>query len=158
MDVDSIQKWVTLGAAVLAAVASILNLWWKFRDKSDKIRVSCGLIDPQISPGEYLHVISRCDHPMRIADYGYVMPDGRRLSIPQLDDEEPNDDPRLVYGSRILEARNASFETGMELRDRPVGVYAITTSQTRPTVAFQYDIPTWHRILVRFKILCVVDR
>jgi hypothetical protein len=153
LDVDAIQKWVTLSAAVLAAVASVLNLWWKFRDKSDKIRVACGLIDPQISPGEYLHVVSRCDHPMRIADYGYVMPDGRLFSIPQFDDDEPDDDQRLVYGSRCLDKRNDSFETGMEIRDRTIGVYAVTTSQTHPTIAFRYDIPAWQRGWVRAKIL-----
>jgi hypothetical protein len=154
LSIDEIQKWVTLSAAVLAAVASFLNLWWKFRDKSDKIKVSCGLIEPQICPGEYLHVISRCDHPIRIADFGYVMPDGRRLSIPQLEDDEPDDERRLVYGSRLLDKRNDSYETGMELRDRPIGVYAITTSQTHPTIAFRYDISAWRRVWVRFKILC----
>lgn len=158
MDVDVIQKWVTLGAAVLAAGASMLNLWWKFRDKADKIKVACGLIDPQICPGQYLHVVSRCDHPMQLADYGYVMADGRRLSILQMDSDEPDDDPRLVYGNRLLDKRNDTFETGMELRDRPIGVYAITTGQTSPTIAFQYQIPAWRRFWMRIKILWLRER
>ena len=29
-NVDEIQKWGTLIAAALAAVASSLNLWWKY--------------------------------------------------------------------------------------------------------------------------------
>jgi len=148
LSTDEIQKWVTLSAAVSATVASLLSLWWKFRDKSDKIKVSCGLIEPRISPGEFLHVISRCDQLIRIANFGHVMPDGRRLSIPQREDDER----RLVYGSRLLDKRNDSFETGMELRDRPIGVYAITTSQTHPTIAFRYDISAWQQVRVRVRV------
>jgi len=149
---DTLQKWVTLVASVLAAVASGWNLWWKYREGSDKIKVVYGLIDPQLSPGDFLHVVSLCDHPIRIADYGYVMRTGKLLSIPQLDADEPNDDERIIYGSRLLESRNASFETGRSLRKRPVGVYARTTSQSRPQIAFQDDTPTWMRYWLYLKI------
>jgi hypothetical protein len=152
MPVDAIQKWVTLIAAVLAAIASGWNLWWKFREGADKIKVACGLIDPQISPGEFLHVVSLCDHPVRIADYGYVMRTGNLLSFPQWDADEPCDDQRIAYGSLLLENRNASFETGTTLRDRPAGVYARTTSQSRPTIAFRYDTSHWMRCWLRLKI------
>jgi hypothetical protein len=150
--VDEVQKWVTLIAAVLGAVAGGLNLWWKFREKADKIKIVCGLIDPQISPGEFLTVVSQCDHSMYIADYGYVMDTGKLLSLPDLDANEPDDERRLVYGSRALESRNQSFETGTTLRDRAVGVYARTTSQTRPTIAFRHDTPGWLRPWFRLKI------
>lgn len=149
---DALQKWVTLAAAVLAAVASVLNLWWKYLDKSDRIKVACGPIDPQISPGEFLHVVSLCDHPVRLADYGYVMRTGKLLSLPQLDANEPDDYQRINYGGLLLENRNASFETGTTLRDRPVGVYARTTSQSRPTIAFRHDTPSWMRHWLCMKI------
>lgn len=151
-EIESLQKWTTLIAAVLAAVASGLNLWWKLREKADKIKVSCGLIDPQLNPGEFLTVVSQCDHSMQLADYGYVMRTGKLLSLPNMDAHDPDDEPRIVYGSRLLESRNASFETGTTLRDQPIGVYAITTSQTRPTVAFRYDTPVWLRSRLRLKI------
>ncbi|WP_034303663.1 hypothetical protein [Herbaspirillum sp. RV1423] len=143
---------MTLTAAVLAAAGSGFNLWWKFRDKKDKIRVACDLIYPQISPGYFLHVISLCDHPMRIADFGYVMLNGSLFSIPQFEVNEPDDEVRLAYGSIDLESRNASFETGMSLRDRPAGVYARTTSQSRPCLAFRYDTPKWQRLWLRVVI------
>ena len=73
----------------MAAIASGLNLWWKFREGADKIKVACDLIDPQISPGEFLQVVSLCDHPIRIADYGYVMHTGKLPSLLQLDADEP---------------------------------------------------------------------
>ena len=149
---DALQKWVTLVASVLAAVASGWNLWWKYREGSDKIKVVFGLIDPQISPGECLHVVSLCDHPIRIADYGYVIRTGNLLSIPQLDADDPNDDGHITYGSRLLETRNAYFEAGRILRSRPVGVYARTTSQSRPQIAFRDDTPTWMRYWLRLKI------
>jgi hypothetical protein len=74
-----------------------------------QIKVVSGLIDPQVDPGEYLTVISQCDHSVYIADYGYVMETGKLLSLPELDANEPNDERRLVYGHRALESRNESF-------------------------------------------------
>lgn len=63
-----------------------------------------------------------------------------------------------MYGSTRLEARNASFEIGLSLRDRPVGVYARTTSQTWPIVAFRYDTSHWMRLWLRmvlfWKVAC----
>lgn len=157
-DIEATQKWVTLIAAVLAAAASMLNLWWKFREKADKIKVACDLISPQISPGEFLHVVSMCDHPVQLADYGYVMRTGTLLSIPQLDADDPDDESRLTYGGMLLERRNASFETGLSLREWPVGVYARTTSQTWPTMAFRYDTSHWMRLWLRmvlsWKVAC----
>ena len=100
----------------------------------------------------FLHVVSLCDHPIRIADYGYVMRTGNLLSIPQLDAENPNDDERITYGSRSLETRNASFEAGTHLRDHPAGVYARTTSQSRPQIAFRDDTPSWMRYWIRMRI------
>jgi len=144
MLIDALQKWGTLAASVLAAVASLLNLCWKYLEKSDRIKVACGLIDPQISPGEFLNVVSLCDHPVRLADYGYVMRTGKLLSLPQCDAEEPD--------YQRLENRNASFETGTTLRDRPAGVYARTISQSRPQIAFRHDTPNWIRYWIRIKI------
>ena len=133
----------TLGGALVGAVAGILNLWWKYREKSDKIKVVCGLIDPQITPGEFLHVVNLCDHPIRLADYGYVMRTGKLLSLPQMDANEPDDNERITYGSSLLESRNSSFETGTTLRDRPIGVYARTTNQSKPQITFREDTPIW---------------
>lgn len=150
--IDALQKWVTLVAAAIAAIASGWNLWLKYREGSDKIKVVCGLIDPQISPGECLHVVSLCDHPIRIADYGYVMRTGNLLSIPQLDADDPNDDDHITYGSPLLRTRNSYFEAGRIIRSHPVGVYARTTSQSRPHIAFRNDAPTWMCIWLCLKI------
>jgi hypothetical protein len=38
---DAFQKWGTLVAAVVGAVTGALNLWFKYREKSDKIKVAC---------------------------------------------------------------------------------------------------------------------
>lgn len=153
---DGIEKWVTLGGAVVGAIAGILNLWWKYREKSDRIRVVCGLIDPQITPGEFLHVVNLCDHPIRLADYGYVMRTGKLLSLPQMDANEPTDSERVSYGSSLLESRNSSFETGTTLRDRPIGVYARTTNQSKPRVAFRDEtslwLCCWHRVQLWMKV------
>jgi hypothetical protein len=148
---DALQKWVTLIASVLAAVASVWNFWWKYHEKSDRIKVGYGPIDPQIMPGHFLNVVSLCDHPVRIADYGYVLRTGKLLSVPLCDADEPYDDERITYGNLLLENRNASFETALDLRDDPVGVYARTTSQSRPQIAFRDDTPNWMRYWLRMK-------
>ena len=153
---DGIQKWVTLAGAVLGAVTGVLNLWWKYREKSDRIRVACGLIDPQISPGEFLHVVNLCDHPVRLADYGFVMRTGKLLSLPQLDADEPCDNERITYGNALLETRNSSFETGTTLRDHSVGVYARTTNQSKPQITFRKDSPLWLCFWLRLRILMKV--
>lgn len=149
---DALQKWVTLAGAVVGAVAGVLNLWWKYREKSDRIRVALDLIDPQISPGEFLHVVNLCDHPIRLADYGFVMRTGKLLSLPQLDADEPCGNERITYGSALLETRNSSFETGTTLRDRPVGVYARTTNQSKPQITFRNDTPLWLCCWLRLRI------
>lgn len=156
-NVDETQKWGTLIAAALAAIASSLNLWWKYREKADKIKVVYGPIDPQIEPGEFLHVVSLCGHQVRLVDYGFVMPTGKLLSLPYLFANEPDDELPTTVGSLLLESRNALFQLGTTLRDRPVGVYARTTTQTRPTVAFRYDTPlrmrSWLRLMIWWKVI-----
>jgi hypothetical protein len=82
---------------------------------------------------------------------------GNLLSIPQLDADDPNDDDHITYGSRLLETRNAYFEAGRILRSHPVGVYARTTSQSRPHIAFRDDTPTlmcfWLCLKLRMKVV-----
>ena len=87
------------------------------------------------------------------------MRSGNLLSIPQLDADDPNDDDHITYGSRLLETRNAYFEAGRILRRRPVGVYARTTSQSRPHIAFRDDIPAWmcHWLWLKIRIKVVYD-
>lgn len=144
---------ISIVASLVAAIASVWNAWRSHRDKAEKIKVSCGLIDPQISPGYFLHVINLCDYPIRIVDYGYVMERGELLSLPRLEADEP-DSECITYGSRLLENRSSSFETGTTLRDRPIGVYANIPSRSKPTIAFQDEIPKWSRYWLRIKIWC----
>lgn len=146
--IDGIQKWIAIGATVLAAGAGVL----KFREKADKIKVTDGTISPQSNPGEFLNVVSRCDHSVQLADYGYVMRTGKLFSILDYEANWPDNEQRLVYGSSFLECRNASFETGMTLRDQAVGVYAITTSQNQPTIGFRYNTPRWMRFWFRARL------
>lgn len=149
--IDEAQKWVTLVGAVAAAVAASLNLWWTYKAKDDKIKVGLDPLGPQIEPGYFLHVVSRVDHPVQLLDWGFVDGRGRLLSVPQLSADEPMDHISVV-GSALLETRNSSFATGLQLRDRQIGAYAITTAQTRRTVAFRHDVQ-WHtRSLLRLRI------
>lgn len=143
--VDSIQKWVTLVAAVIAAVGAVSNL----RGKRDKIKVVYGSKLPPMDPREYLHVISFCDHPVELVDYGFIMESHKLLSILYLNDDEPGDYGTVVEGSRFLKSRNENYEIGTTLRDRPIGAYARTVSQDYPTLGFRYDVRWWRAFWVR---------
>ena len=150
--IDEMQKWATLAGAVGAAAAASLNLWWTYKAKDDKIKVGLDPLNPQMEPGYFLHVVSRADHPMELLDRGFVDSRGRLLSLPQLWANEPGDDRPSIEGSALLERRNASFVTGLRLRDEQIGAYAITTSQTCRTLAFRHDVPWPMRFLLRLKV------
>jgi hypothetical protein len=47
--VDDMQKWMTLGGAVVAAVASVVNLWWTHRTKLDRLTVTFGSLSPPLA-------------------------------------------------------------------------------------------------------------
>lgn len=146
--IDSIQKWVTLIAAVLAAIGSFLNL----RGKRDKIKVGYGPLHPPLDSKEYVHVVSLSDHPIDIIDYGFVMQRGQLLSLPDRLAHDPYDGECFIDGSRKLESRNEAFEGSIALMGMglPVGAYARTNSQTRPTIDFRWDMPWWKRLWFRF--------
>jgi len=69
---DELQKWITLGGAVIAAVASLLNLWWTHGARVDRIKVGFGALEPPISPGDWLYVVSCSDHRVTLKDYGFI--------------------------------------------------------------------------------------
>ena len=150
--IDEIQKWVTLVGAVGAAAAASLNLWWTYKAKDDKIKVGVDPLSPQTSPGYFLHVVSRADHPMELRDWGFIDERGRLLSLPDTWAHEPDIDGPSSQGSAFLEKRNASFVTGLWLRDKQIGAYAVTTSQNHRTLGFRHDV-SWHkRCWLRLKI------
>jgi hypothetical protein len=151
--VDNIQKWVMLTSAVIAAVVSSWNLWTKFRENEDKIKVGFGPLEPPIEPGYWLHVISKSNYPMSLKDYGFINESGKLLSLPQLDADEPPDENVCIRGKSFFNQRGDLFETGpIILRDKQIGAFAIIVGQERSTLNFQYGMPFYKRFWIRLKI------
>lgn len=148
-----IQTWVTLVGAVVAALASSLNLWRQFGEKTDKIKVGFGPLRPQIEPGYWLYVVSRRDHQMNLNDYGFIDESGRLLSLPQLSVNEPCDTELVCGGTPSFKQRGDQFEVGVgPLRGIQIGAFAITAGRGRYTLGFTSAVPWYKRFLIRLKI------
>lgn len=154
--IDELQQGATLVAAVIAAIASVLNL----RSKSDRIKVVFGHLYPPLDPGEALYVVSRRDHQMKLRDYGFIDNKGALLSLPQYYAYEwEGDDDVPIDGRSHFEKRGEIFQFGpAQFRHKQIGAFAITAGQRFRRVAFHADVP-WHvRLRLRFKIAFKPDQ
>lgn len=153
MDVELWTKWATLGGAVIAAVSGVWSLLIQLRGKRDSYIVCLGSSQPEIVQEKMMHVVSRSDHPIRIADYGFIDSDYRLRSI-QLELEECFDDTQVIgRGESMLEGYSSVFERGYVRRHIPIGAFARSATQSRPRLSFDIDVPFWTRFVVRVRVL-----
>lgn len=153
MDVVFWTGWVTLVGAVIAAFTGVLSVVWQVVGKRDRFRVSMGSIAPAANEATMLHIVSKSDHPIKIADFGFIEKNGSLSSIPM-----DNDlggyiaHEGISRGSSALTQRGDAMECGY-IRTRPViGCYARSNLQSRPSLAFSYDTPLLKRWRVRLKV------
>ena len=151
---DELQKWVTLGGAVIAAGASLLNLWWTHSTKVDKIAVGFGPIRPPIEPGDWLYVVSRSDHMVTLKDYGFIDAKGNRLSVPDMLVNEPGHHEQICSeGTRCLEKRGDVFAIGnLDVPDGQIGAYALTVTRERYVLGFSGGVPWYRRGWIRIRM------
>lgn len=154
MQLDDLVKVAGLAATVGATVGSLTNWLWKFYQQSDRITVGFGSVRYQEIPGFSLHVISRRDHKMEIADYGFIRRSGTLASIPYMDAQNYGDESSsLCFGSLLLPNRNARYEETVELGwEDIVGAYAETSTQKRPTISFRSDVGFWRRLIIKMRL------
>lgn len=74
MDVESLTKQITLVGAVIAACTGVWSLWLQMRGKRDHYSVGTGTVRPEIIRETMIHVVSHSDHPIYLADYGFIDP------------------------------------------------------------------------------------
>jgi hypothetical protein len=156
---DEIQKWVALAGAVIAAIASGVNLWWTHGAKVDKIKVNFGSSQPPISPAYSLYVVSQSDHKIVLVDYGFINASGALLSVPQLHVDEPDFGGAGLegLGSSTLETRGVIFEPGaVELRDSQIGAYARTASGHR-SYGFDFGVAWYKKLWLKFRLWRKLD-
>lgn len=153
MKLDDVTAWVTLGGAVVAAVAGVWNLVLQFRGKQDTFKVGLGEISPEVRQECSLHIVSTSDHEVLLSDWGFIGTDGRFSSI-LFDIEVGELQPEDVYqiGTNHLKQRGALFQTGYCMRRSPGGAYAISRTQRGPTVSFCPLMPWRKRLLIRLRL------
>lgn len=160
MNIEEVGKIVgiasTVGALVGGLMSFLINWWWKVRAESDRIQVRFGPARYEEFRGYGMHVISRSDHKMEVTDYGFVLGDGKLLSVPAVWAECFGDDASedCYSGSSVLEARNERYEVNVVLYGKDiVGAYARTSTQKHPRIDFKsYEpIPVWRRLRFRIK-------
>ena len=154
MDVESLTKQITLVGAVIAACTGVWSLWLQMRGKRDHFSVGPGTVRPEIIRETMMHVVSHSDHPIELADYGFIDPDFQFASIP-LEQELHDFQDSHVYtrGGSSLEKRSDYFEIGYIRRDTPIGAFARSVTQSRPKIGFAYDTPLWKKLRVRALLL-----
>ena len=154
MDIESLTKQITLVGAVIAAFTGVWSLWLQMCGKRDHFTVGLGTVRPEIMRETMMHVVSTSDHPIYLADYGFIDPNFRFSSI--LLEQELNsahDNNMYACGGSSLEKRSDHFEIGYIRRDLPIGAFARSVTQTRPRIGFAYDAPVWKKIWVRVLLL-----
>lgn len=154
MDVESLTKLITLVGAVIAACTGVWSLWLQMRGKRDRFTVGPGTVRPEILRETTMHVVSHSDHPIQLADYGFIDPSFQFSSIP-LEQElyDFHDSHVFTRGESTLEKRSDYFEIGYIRRDTPIGAFARTVTQSRPRIGFAYDTPVWKKLWVRVLLL-----
>lgn len=153
MDVDFWTKWATLAVAVVAAISGVWSLLIQLRGKRDNFKVGMGTISPEVLPETVMHVVSISEHPIKIADYGFIELNGQLTSIPmeaELTDYIAHEG--LFRGAMLLEKRGDSMEVGYCRRKAVIGCFALTNLQAHPKIAFNYDTSLWNKIKVRSQL------
>jgi len=154
MNVDFWTKWVTLIGATIAAGSGVWSLKLQIQGKRDSYRIDLGTVVPEANEEQFLNVVSRCDHPIVLADYGFIDKSGRLRSIVM--DAELDAAFRhflIQRGSVKLEKRGAQFEAGYVNRQLFIGCFARTNLETRPTITFAPRAPMLIRMRIRLRVI-----
>jgi hypothetical protein len=122
----------TAGAAFVAAIAGIFNLWWNVKDRSDRILVRSGSYRPLATRTVDMYIVNIGTHPVVLKDYGFIHEDGDLFSLPWYDETEAfmdgEDADDYYQGSTTIEPRGM-FTRGVVYAPKVIGVYAYTTTQ-----------------------------
>jgi hypothetical protein len=146
------DTWTLLGAGI-AGLTGLMNFAWQWLDRHDRIFVSCSSLSPSIEQYNSLYVVNTGKNPVQLRDYGYVLYNGKLMSLPwHWEIEEPSMDSPNSYtdGDKAMKPQGI-FHAGMEFRGSIVGVWAITATQHRPRLAFAFDTPIFRQLFLRIR-------
>lgn len=122
MTTNEFGQLITILGSSTAAGTGIWNVWYQMRGKYDKFIVGLDSIEPTIEQETMIHVVSLSDHPIKLKDWGFIESDGKFFSFRLAWDAGAiRSEEILSRGEPILGERNATFETGLVLKQRPLG-------------------------------------
>lgn len=161
MDLDTLVKVAGMtsgvGAIVGGTFSFLFNWFWKWREQRDCILVVFGSTHYDENPGTSMYVVNLRSHLTEIVEYGFVLRDGRLLSVPSVWSESMGEDSPYdaTSGSTILKGRNEKWEIKISLGPPHefVGAFATTTNLQSPTLSFPKFVKTtfFERARIRLK-------
>ncbi len=136
---------VTMWGAVIAAAAGLFHLWKGWADRRDSFVIGLHALSPKFENRKYLHVKNTSQHNIRILDYGFIVQDGRRLSIPG---EFEGAAGTNVQGFELLNEikPHEHQEACLNYRVTVLAAYAISTTSRWVHFAFNDHVPLSFRI------------
>jgi hypothetical protein len=142
---------ITLVGAVIGGATGVYNLWKSWLEGRDRLFVGFGPLRPVMEPGNALYVINLGKHPVELQDYGFVLMDGRLMSLPWFwETLQPGDDePHSFFRGDLTIDPRGKFEAGLEYRCRIAGTWAESATGARPVLTLNRDIALWRRAWIR---------
>lgn len=142
------QELATIVGVVVAAVASVTNLYLQLRDRGDRYVLRFGSLTPPYSPGQSLYVVNRSKHPILFVDYGFVFENGSLYSLPDHDTNDFDDDQKFY----LLDVVEPGFQqqAGTTYQIACCAAYAISSTQRIPSLSFRHGTPWILRLKLRW--------
>lgn len=152
MTFDMFNQYVVALGAAIGAMTGLVNLYLLTRRRKDRFLVRCGSVMPDEGQETMLHFISKSDHEITIADYGFITVDGKLHSIPADEDVIWHDEHIVGRGDLTLKKYNEITHRGIRF-PATLGVFAKLAGEDRPKLAFHISTSLCDRIKVRTRLL-----
>lgn len=143
MDVESLTKQITLVGAVVAACTGVWSLWLQMRGKRDHYSVGTGTVRPEIIRETMIHVVSHSDHPIYLADYGFIDPNFKFSSI--LLEQELHDFQDKITCTPVAAAVSRSAATSSKLATSGATLPSVHSQELLLKPGPASDLPTIRR-------------
>lgn len=136
-------------SAIVAALTGTITFLWQYFDRHDSFVLRWGPMYPQLAPGTYLYVVNTSKHEIMVRDYGFLDSKWaqRSWSLPDEAGQHEFDFHLLP----VLPSRG-QYQAGFDASSTWDTAYAITTTQSRPRLAFRDDVPQLRRLRVRLRM------
>lgn len=159
MSWEEVGKLITVIGAVIAAATGIWNFWWQIRGKNDRFAVRMGGLSPSIEQETMMHVVSLSDHPIKLKDWGFIESDGSFQSARMAwETDQLHSEETTHRGSPDFAKRSDFYEWRYICQNPPLGAFAVSVTQQRPSICFNSNAPYWRRLWIWLQLLWIGSR